>query len=788
MARSLEWSGTVSRVTSVLPILFAAVPGAGVLPVWFGILVGGYAAGSLEAGPRHSRRTAVAERQDSVAKPLVWKGAAILRITGWPSTSGDDRWRSPARILYLGNEDPGTGLLKVFPGQGVMIGGKGEPPLPAALVTGQLELAPPASAPLPGAFDFRLFLAGRGLSWRGKFSQWKTIETDDVLARLGRGIFNPLRDGLVTRIKLHFPEAEARMACAVLLGIRNADSRKASQSFSDLGLAHLFAVSGLHVGILLGIILLPAVWGGFPPWLKVGPILLLLPVYVLLTGMPGSVIRAASLGFLALLAGFLGKPVLPLRLIGLLFWAGTIWDPVQNLDTGLKLSYLASGGILAVSSLTNGLKFSTHRLLGPVFTGLAVSIAAQWFTLPLVAGSFGRISMLSPLANLLAVPLFGLAVWCVVLSLALADIWAAAAEAIASVGWLLFRSMAGIAGFVSRSSAGFPIGLPVPGVGRLIFWVALSVSGILTLQLHSSGYLSRRRSLLLILVIIGSVLVVFGPLAWNLGSPDRVTSWQFDVGQGDCCLLVFPDRWTLLIDTGGRYGFGGSGLDGPLPRTVLPFLQRNGCDLIDAVVLTHGHLDHTGGAAALAKAIPVGHWYVSGRAGRSLDGVVDSLRIIHPRAGFVLHRWRNWEISVVYPPGPLLEDLDENDRSLVVVLRRAGKDVAVWSGDLEMTGERLMLETKGAPRNVQVWKAGHHGSDTSGSPELMDRLDPSLILVSCGVGNGYGHPNHGPYVVRGDTVEIARTDLHGAIVLEWDRDGNLIWHSMACGPQKISLP
>jgi hypothetical protein len=175
MARSLEWSGTVSRVTSVLPILFAAVPGAGVLPVWFGILVGGYAAGSLEAGPRHSRRTAVAERQDSVAKPLVWKGAAILRITGWPSTSGDDRWRSPARILYLGNEDPGTGLLKVFPGQGVMIGGKGEPPLPAALVTGQLELVPPASAPLPGAFDFRLFLAGRGLSWRGKFSQWKTI-------------------------------------------------------------------------------------------------------------------------------------------------------------------------------------------------------------------------------------------------------------------------------------------------------------------------------------------------------------------------------------------------------------------------------------------------------------------------------------------------------------------------------------------------------------------------------------------------------------------------------------
>jgi competence protein ComEC len=267
-----------------------------------------------------------------------------------------------------------------------------------------------------------------------------------------------------------------------------------------------------------------------------------------------------------------------------------------------------------------------------------------------------------------------------------------------------------------------------------------------------------------------------------------VIAWQFDVGQGDCGVLVFPDGWSMLIDTGGTYGFHGSGGDGPLTRTVLPFLQRNGCTSLDAVVLTHGHRDHTGGAAALAGMVMVDRWYVSGRAARAVRSVVDTTRIFQPRAGTVLHKWGDWVVSVVYPPEYLPHDLDENDCSLVVVLSRAGKDVAVWSGDLELEGEGLMLGTHYAPQDVQVWKAGHHGSNTSGSRGLMTRFDPDLILLSCGVGNGYGHPNHGPYLARIDTVTIARTDLQGSILMEWDSEGRLCWRTMATGIRKISPP
>jgi competence protein ComEC len=772
----------------LVPVLFAFIPGAGVLPVWFGVLGGGFLAGSMEADFRRSRPVAEAGRSYSVAVPHVWKGAAILRITGWPTPAANDRWRSPACIVDFESGES-TGLLPdVEAGQGLMVSGEGCPPPTGSLVRGFLELSPPPSAPLPGAFDYRQFLAGRDLLWKGRLSQSETLPIEDILTRLFRWGLNPLRDELVVRIQNMLPGKEADMACAVLLGIRDRESRRASRPFSDLGLAHLFAVSGLHVGILLGILLLPSKLAGSGPWVRVMPFFVLLPTYVLLTGMPGSVVRAAALGFLALFAGAMGKSIQPLRLIGLLFWAGTIWNPLQNLDTGLKLSYLAAGGILAVSSLTNGFKFSGNRAFGPVATGLAVSGAAQWFTLPVVAASFGRISMLSPLANLVAVPLFGLAIWGIVLALGLGYVWPGGSQAIAAVAWFLFRSLAGLAGFLSQASSGFPLALPYPGLGSLVTWVALTVTALWVLYLHGRKLIPCHKALPVVLLILGLGLTVFGPLAWKLKAPSKVIAWQFDVGQGDCGVLVFPDGWSMLIDTGGTYGFHGSGGDGPLTRTVLPFLQRNGCTSLDAVVLTHGHRDHTGGAAALAGMVKVDRWYVSGRAARAVSSVVDTTRIFHPQAGTELHKWEDWVVSVVYPPEYLPHDLDENDCSLVVVLSRAGRDVAVWSGDLELEGEGLMLGTHFAPKDVQVWKAGHHGSNTSGSRGLITRFDPDLILLSCGVGNGYGHPNHGPYLARIDTVTIARTDLQGSVLMEWDSRGRLSWRTMATGIRKISPP
>jgi predicted membrane metal-binding protein len=155
------------------------------------------------------------------------------------------------------------------------------------------------------------------------------------------------------------------------------------------------------------------------------------------------VIRAAGLGLLALLAPCLGRRFDPLRGLGVIYAATVAWEPTAALDIGLRLSYLAAGGILATSRATGGLRFCQRRPWAWLGSGLGVTLAAQWFTLPAAAQAFGRISLLAPAANLVAVPLFGSAVWMTVLGLALAPVWLPAGQACGALAWLQFPPAGG---------------------------------------------------------------------------------------------------------------------------------------------------------------------------------------------------------------------------------------------------------------------------------------------------------------------------------------------------------
>lgn len=772
------------RVTLLTPLLAAGTGGPGAA-------LAGLATFGLAGAWGWGEATARGERVDAIA-PSPWepavavgaRGRALLRVSGWAAPTGDGRWRAPARVLaFTPDEGDDTGIAS---GLGVMVTGRGELPGIGQALAARVRLARPRGAGIEGGFDYRHHLAARDLEWTARADSIRLLAPapGDLAAVAGVRGLGPIQAVLRSGLDRILPPREASLSASVILGTRDPGNRELSRPFTDLGLVHLFSVGGLHVGILLALLLAPARAAGLGPVFAAVPVLCVLAPYAVITGLPTCVIRAAGAGALALAAPCLGRRLDTLRTLGLLYALCIAWDPRTALDTGLRLSYIAAAGILAVSRATDGLRFSGQRPWSWLGTGVAVTLAAQWATLPVTAHAFGRLSLVSPLANLVAVPLFGVAVWATVVSLALVAVVPAAGLAGGALAWLLWRAMAAAVSWCAAQTAGWEVGMMPMSPTRVVLWAALTIGLLVMLARFTRAHRPGRALLLLSgSAVVGPLLAIAPARApWGAG---EVTLRVLDVGQGDCGLLAFPDGWRVLLDTAGVYG-GRGATEGPFTREVVPWLHRAGIRRLDDVVLTHGHRDHTGGAHAAATALRVDRWWCGGRASLALAGLPDTARAQVNPPPTVLHRWRDWEAVLVGGPDPAAARTPENDCSLVLVLRQGDRVRLVWSGDLETGGEERLLVAHPDLRRAETWKAGHHGSDTSGGAPWLSRLAPEVVLVSCGVGNRYGHPSHGPYVVEGDTVAVRRTDVQGSLAVRWDaRTGKRRVSTAWPGPRRL---
>jgi competence protein ComEC len=528
------------------------------------------------------------------------------------------------------------------------------------------------------------------------------------------------------------------------------------ERYAHAGLAHLLAISGLHIGFLaawLGVLLRLA---RPRPALEGAALLALLGGYVWLLGFPAPATRAAAMLLLDRAARLRQRVVTPRGTVALAALVVLVGDPWALRSVGAWLSVAAVGAVIWAGRACAG-QPRALRLVAP-------ALAATLATAPISAFAFGIVAPVGVLANLVAIPLAGLAVPGLVLALLLSWVAAPAAHLVAAGAGLVLALLDAVALGAARVPGGHLVmtaGWPAAGV-----WAA--VAALAWWLWHSP----RRPWLVAARVALAAAVAV---AVWVRGALPLdacrcLTVFFLDVGQGDAAALRTPGGRWVVIDGGPRTLEGDAGR-----RVVLPFLRRAGVGRLAAVVATHGDADHLGGLPAVIDALdpelvlepgePLGRplyleflaaveasnarWHAARAGDRiELDGV--TLEVLSPDS-----LW-------------LATPLDVNDHG--VVLRATFGAVRVlFQGDAGLPVEARLAGTVGP---VELLKVGHHGSRTATGEAWLDELTPRAAVISVGRANRYGHP--APEVVarlarRG--IAVLRTDQHGTITFSTDGHG-----------------
>lgn len=558
-----------------------------------------------------------------------------------------------------------------------------------------------------------------------------------------------LRAGLRESSQVLDPES-AGLLPALVVGDTDAMSSRVVDEFRVAGLAHLLAVSGANLAILCGAVLLLLRFLRAGPALCAAGSMAALVGFVLLAGPEPSVLRAAAMGAVALLALVLGRERSALSALAGAVLGLVLYDPALAGEPGFALSVVATAALVLLAPRWTRAWRDRGVPVG-IAEALAVPIAANLATAPLVAGLSGEVSLVAVAANLVAAPVVAPATVLGVLAASVAPVHQGVAEFLVRVAgpevdWLI------TVGRYAAAVPGASVGWPKGWLGALLL-VAVIVTVVVLLRL-------RRIRVLVVAVLVG-VFVALMPLRGIVPGwpPDGWAVVGCDVGQGDALVLATSEPGkAVVVDTG------------PEPGAIAKCLRALGISEVPLLVLTHLHADHIGGLGAVLADRAVGVVAVSPLrqpewAWREVERQARAkrVRVVQPVAG-ERFAWPGLELEVIGPrrqPVTAAGDVSTvvNDYSLVVRARTAAGRVLL-TGDVELAGQAALL---GNDIAAEVLKVPHHGSRYS-LPAFTARVRPRVALVSVGAANRYGHPS--PQVVKA-------LETQGALVLRTDRDGDL---------------
>lgn len=541
----------------------------------------------------------------------------------------------------------------------------------------------------------------------------------------------------------------SKLITSIILGDSSVMEEDELEKYRDLGLAHILAVSGLHIGVIAGFLIFIFSRLGINRNINILITLLIIWSYAYIIGFPSSTVRACIMFTILFYSQMIHEPYDSLNSIFVSMLICLIINPFWLFHIGFQLSYMAT-----ISLIVIGDKIILFRDKGNIFKTASSIIAVNIGILPLQAYYFNSFPILGMVSNLFTVPLMSLSLILgfimifvnYILSF-LTPILGVILDTVLSIQYRIVDMIYSLPLNI--------VNLYSPEILEIFLYYILigGVIGIIKFRYFPNRLKKDIVMYLLIFVLIQTISISFD---------DRIEVEFIDVGQGDSILIKTQGK-NFLMDTGGSLTFDVG------KYITLPYLKKGGIFNLDGVIITHFDADHCQGLYSIMEDIKIDTIYASyipedEELLKNIKSRKISLQLL--KKGDYLRLDQNTCIEILWPEEEV-KNLSANNKSLVSILKYMDRSILL-TGDIE---KEVELNIKESIPKVDILKVPHHGSSTSSSLEFLEAVRPDVSVISVGKNNFYSHPNV-DVLERLKSIQstIFRTDENGMIRIVMDRE------------------
>lgn len=596
-------------------------------------------------------------------------------------------------------------------------------------IIGELSIKEPNRNTNPKLFNYRLHLQSKNIFATASSKDYnvKVLNRDNL--NLVEKVSIKVKKDIVRSLDTSLKPENSNILKSIILGDDSFLDEDYIKNFRKLGLSHILAVSGLHIGVIFGTIIFILDLFKIHRRNSMMISIAIIWFYACLIGFPPSVLRS-SLMFSFLTIGNLSfsryDSVNTVSLSGFLM---LLYRPLWIFSVGFQLSFTATFAILIFMPQMNRIIKIKNKSLK---SALVIILTAQLGVLPISLYYFNEMQTLSIISNLIVAPVLTVGIiigFLIVLSSAISI---KISILIGVLGNFILNIVNTMTIFLSKMTS-LNIWTSSPSLIEIFFYylaifILLEIIDIKKMNKNIQNFLYLNFA---IIIIYSCVLQL---------NQETISVEFIDVGQGDSCLVRLKDK-NLLVDTGGN-AFGNFDIG---ENILLPYLRKTGVKTIDGVFISHFHADHCKGLLPLFGEIDLKNIFIGYKspeeplyqdimsAAKEYDVKVNLIK-----KGDILKLDSNNYIEVLEPLDDEMKYSGENDNSLVFILSVYSREI-LFTGDIEDKGEDRLIDAS-KKRNIDILKVPHHGSKTSSKREFIKHFNPKIAVIQLGK-NSFGHPN-----------------------------------------------